>query len=148
MTKVYYAAPLHGRFEQNKNKWEVAQLRKAGIQVYLPQEHGLWEDLVQQVKQENPTMDEQQVTTIVRRQLFLNDKEAVRKCDMVVAHGTHVDSSPSEGMLWEMGYAAGLGKPVYLIPDGWEYNLMPEFGSCLFRDIEAVIQQITTEEFK
>lgn len=150
MVKIYWAAPLHGVYEREHNDTCVKMLRKAGHLVYVPHEHGVWEDMVKEALDHDPAMTREAAELWVRKHLFIADKEAVEKCDIVVACGTHEDGSPSEGMIWEMGYAAGLRKPVYLInPEEkhWDYNLMPEFGSVVFPDVQSVINLLAFEEF-
>ena len=46
MRKIYWAAPLHNKEDQERNTEYVEKLRAKGHKVYVPQEHGVWEDLV------------------------------------------------------------------------------------------------------
>jgi len=140
MVKIYWAASLHDPFEQQRNKTEVAKLRARGFEVYLPQEHGVWEDLVTAARAANPTMREIEIIQSVRNYLYLEDKRAIDECDIVVAY---VDRHPSEGTLWEMGYAVGKSKKVFLVNAcGWTFNLMPEFGSIMVSSTEQAIRSI------
>lgn len=154
MNKIYWAAPLHGEYERTCNDACAKMLRDRGFQVYVPHEHGVWEAMVNEEMKKHPGLLRATAEQAVRHHLFVADKEAVEKCDVVIALGTHSDGSPSEGMIWEMGYAAGLGKPVYLINPAvgakthWDYNLMPEFGSVVFTDLTACIEYMEFEEFK
>jgi nucleoside 2-deoxyribosyltransferase len=84
-----------------------------------------------------PHLIEEEVTRNVRFTLYKADRAAVDACDYVVAY---VDRHPSEGTLWEMGYAVGRGKSVVLVNAcNWKFNLMPEFGSAVVDSTEAAV---------
>lgn len=135
--KIYWAASLHDPHEQERNRREVVKLRAAGFEVYVPQEHGIWEEMVASLRAEHPAMRESEIIAAVRRGLYVEDKRAVDWCDYVCAY---VDRHPSEGTLWEMGYAVGVGKTVFLINAcGWQFNLMPEFGSIVVETTEQAV---------
>ena len=132
MVKIYWAAPLHDTADQERNAKHVKILRDAGFKVYVPQEHGVWEEFP----------DPQ----AARPMLYKLDIEAMQKADVCVAYAG--DRPPSEGMLWEMGYMTGNNKPVYLYnPHKWDYNLMPEFGSHVFTDWSDLVSFLVSEEF-
>ena len=138
--KIYWAASLHDPHEQERNRREVAKLRAAGFVVYMPQEHGIWEQMVQGEREKDPLRKEADIIAAVRYSLYIEDKRAIDWCDIVVAY---VDRHPSEGTLWEMGYAVGIERVVILINAcGWQFNLMPEFGSLLVSTTEEAVSRI------
>jgi len=147
--KIYFAAPLHGPYEQCLNTTMVTQLRNAGHTVYLPQEHGVWEKILEQESMEHPEDTQEQLTDRVKKAIFIGDMQAIQTCDCIIACATHKDNSPSEGMIWEMGYAIGLGKPVYLCNYGnWDYNLMLIYGSTkVFPDVHRCIAYLKEQAY-
>lgn len=132
---IYYAAPLHSPIDLEKNKCNVQILRKMGFTIYLPQEHGVWEDLLKRFHGNE---------IMTRKFCYKNDLIAMQNSSMCIAHVS--DRPPSEGMLWEMGYMAGCNKPVLLVNDkGWKYNLMPEYGSTVFNSWGALYHWLDDE---
>ena len=75
MRTIYWAAPLHDATDQARNEKYVKLLRTAGHSVYVPQEHGVWEDLVSK----GATREE------VRAHLYKLDLNAMRNCDTCIA---------------------------------------------------------------
>lgn len=140
---IYWAASLHDPHEQERNRREVAKLRAAGFTVYVPQEHGVWEQMVAEERAKDPTRPEIDIIYQVRARLYVEDKVAIDNCRLVVAY---VDRHPSEGTLWEMGYAVGTGCPVILVNAcKWQFNLMPEFGSHVVETTEQAIFLISEQ---
>ena len=142
MTKIYWAAPLHEEKDRERNAKYVEQLRAAGFKVYVPQEHGVWEDLV----------DKLGTREQVRRYLFELDLKAMQECDMCIACCGNLEDprGPSEGMLWEMGWCTAAHKAVYLFNEDnyWSYNLMPEYGaSRIFSDFDELLTYISSQRF-
>ena len=141
---IYYAAPLHTADVRKRNAQEVEVLRKNFgdvVDVYLPQEQGVWEDLV---RKEMATGCPRPVAVDrVKNQLFKADVDAIRggRCVALVMH-KEPDKAPSEGCLWEMGYAAAQGIPVVLIDDEeWDWNIMPLYGaSHVVLDLETAVE--------
>ena len=138
--KIYFAAPLHDHDDQRRNAAAVQLLRDEGYEVYLPQEHGVWEDLLSQFGGD---------ATKTRQYLYTMDLHAMQQADCCVAY-VNRDKGPSEGMLWEMGYMAGCNKPVFLLNPAYKhrYNLMPQFGSCMFDSMTALLDHLNKEDFK
>jgi nucleoside 2-deoxyribosyltransferase len=108
--RLYLAGPLFTTAEREFNDRLAALLRKAGYDVFLPQEH------------------EQRDKSA--REIFLNDVEGVDWADAVVANMDGPD--PDSGTCWECGYAYRK-KPIVLYrtdfraahePDKSPYNLM------------------------
>ena len=135
---IYFAAPLHDADDQVRNRLVIVALREKGYEVYAPQEHGVWEDLVAKFGGKDVT----------RRYLYNMDLHAMQRADCCVAYVDR-EKGPSEGMLWEMGYMAGCNKPVFLINPGFGhgYNLMPEFGSMCFDSVDSCIAHLAEEDF-
>lgn len=135
---IYFAAPLHDPEDQKRNAAVIAKLRDCDYEVYAPQEHGKWEDLVSKFGGKDVT----------RRYLYTMDLHAMQRADCCVAYVDR-DKGPSEGMLWEMGYMVGCNKPVFLLNPGFKhgYNLMPEFGSMCFDSCDALLQHLQEEDF-
>ena len=142
MRKIYWAAPLHDEKDQKRNMEYVDKLRSKGYLVYVPQEHGVWEDLVKKYGKSDDA---------VREHLFKLDLEAMREADMCIACcGDLKDPrGPSEGMLWEMGWMTAAHKNVLLFNENnyWRYNLMPQFGSLMFDDFDKLLSFLDEEEF-
>lgn len=137
--KIYFAAPLHDPEDQKRNEYAVARLREAGHDVYLPQEHGIWENLLNRFGGD---------VTKTRQRLYVMDLHAMQQAQCCVAYVDR-EKGPSEGMLWEMGYMAGCNKPVFLVnPENkHRYNLMPQFGSTMFASLETLIDHLDEEDF-
>ena len=142
MRKIYWAAPLHDEKDQKRNMEYVDKLRAKGYLVYVPQEHGVWEDLVKKYGKSEDA---------VREHLFKLDLQAMREADMCIACcGDLKDPrGPSEGMLWEMGWMTAAHKNVLLFNEDnyWRYNLMPQFGSLMFDDFDKLLSFLDEEEF-
>lgn len=140
--KIYWAAPLHDEKDQKRNMEYVDKLRSKGYLVYVPQEHGVWEDLVKKYGKSEDA---------VREHLFKLDLQAMREADMCIACcGDLKDPrGPSEGMLWEMGWMTAAHKNVLLFNENnyWRYNLMPQFGSLMFDDFDKLLSFLDEEEF-
>lgn len=139
MLRIYFAAPLHDKEDQKRNKKWVYDLRTEGYEVYLPQEHGVWEELL-------PRFGNDEVA--VRSYLYKQDLFAMAKADICVA-AVDREKGPSEGMLWEMGWMAGNNKPVFLLNPGGKhrYNLMPQFGATMFSDWHTLLEYLKEEDF-
>lgn len=139
MRKIYWAAPLHDEEDRKRNDMYVAMLRKEGHLVYVPQEHGVWEDF--------PNPQE------ARKMLFKLDMDAMRQADTCIGCCGNIQTArgPSEGMLWEMGWMTAANKEVILFNDHnyWEYNLMIEYGSShyfsLFDDVLTFLKEQSFE---
>lgn len=141
MTKIYWAASLHDKVEQDRNIREVKKLRNAGFEVFLPQEEGVWEDIVREEREKDPFQKEIDIIRNVRKRLYDIDKDNIDDSHWVIAF---IDRAPSEGTLWELGYATGLDVPQILVNAcEWEFNIMPEFGvETIVTSTEAAIEYI------
>ena len=142
MSKIYWAAPLHDESDRQRNARYVQMLRNAGHQVYVPQEHGVWEQ----------TLDKFGGDVQKTRQHFYElDLKACKEADICIACGGNLENprAPSEGMIWEMGFMAGCQKTVLLFNEHhyWDYNLMLEFSSKMFDDFNDILHYLYEEEF-
>ena len=143
MSRIYWAAPLHDKSDRLRSNHYVAMLRAEGHQVYVPHEHGVWEEVMNKFGGD---------ATKTRQHFFKLDLKAMREADICVACCGNLDTprGPSEGMLWEMGYMTADNKTVILFNEDnyWDYNLMPEFGSIVFSKFDDVLDFLKEEEFK
>jgi nucleoside 2-deoxyribosyltransferase len=89
--RVYFAAPLFNRAEQDWNASLAAELRRAGHEVFLPQE-------------QEPGRD--------AAGIFSGDVGGIDWADVLVAVVDGAD--PDSGTAWEIGYAYGQ-MPVVLV---------------------------------
>lgn len=142
MSNIYWAAPLHDKEDRDRTDKYVARLRAEGHKVYVPHEHGVWEDLVCKFGSVAAT----------REYLYKADLKAMKAADVCVACAGDLEHqrAPSEGMIWEMGYMSADNKTVLLFNEAgyWDYNLMPEFGSSMvFKDFDSLLQYLKDEEF-
>ena len=142
MSKIYWAAPLHDESDRQRNAKYVQRLRNEGHAVYVPQEHGIWE-------QELSKFHGDVIAT--RKHFYELDLKACKEADICIACAGDMMSprGPSEGMLWEMGFMSGCQKTVILFNDHnyWDYNLMPQFGSMYFNDFGEILKFLKEEEF-
>lgn len=160
--RVYVASPLHGSYERQEVMKVARAFRSAGINVYVPHEHGVWEQMVREQLEKTPNASKDEVIRAVKLKLYKGDMHGLQTSDCVVAIGAHSDGSPSEGMIWEMGFASGTNKPVYLInpvidksfqsesgeydKDHWAYNIMPLFGSdMVFETLAECVKYVTAQ---
>lgn len=143
MRKIYWAAPLHDAEDRARNDKYVAMLRKEGYQVYVPQEHGVWEDMLGAFNNDEKA---------VREYLFKLDLQAMSEADTCIAccGDEEHPRGPSEGMLWEMGWMTAAHKNVFLFNEDnyWRFNLMPQFGSTrVCSNFEVLLSFLREESF-
>lgn len=142
MSKIYWAAPLHDEEDRRHNAIYVQKLRANGHQVYVPQEHGVWEQMLGQFGGD---------VGKTRQHFYELDLKACKEADICIACAGNMQHqrAPSEGMIWEMGFMAGCQKTVLLFNEHhyWDYNLMLEFSSKMFTDFDDIIQYLAEEEF-
>jgi len=141
--KIYLAGPLFSTAERDFNARLAERLRRAGHEVFLPQE------------------SEQRSMT--PKQIFASDVAGIDWADVVVANMDGPD--PDSGTCWECGYAYGR-KPVVLFRTDFRvghelrpgtrggdeggpapYNLMLSESATVrldlpFRDLDAVASRI------
>ena len=142
MSKIYWAAPLHDEEDRKRNAVYVQKLRANGHIVYVPQEHGIWEQTLNRFGGD---------VEKTRQHFFELDAKACREADICIACAGNMEHqrAPSEGMIWEMGFMYGCQKTVLLFNEHhyWDYNLMLEFSSKMFTDFDDIIQYLAEEEF-
>ena len=142
MSKIYWAAPLHDASDRARNMKYVQRLREHGHIVYVPQEHGIWEEELQKFNGD---------VYATRKHFYELDLKACKEADICIACAGDLGNprAPSEGMIWEMGFMAGCQKTVILYNDNgyWDYNLMPEFGSMMFANFNDILLFLAEEEF-
>ena len=142
MSKIYWAAPLHDAEDRKRNAKYVQKLRANGHIVYVPQEHGVWEQTLDQFGGD---------VEKTRKHFYELDLKACKEADICIACAGDMEHqrAPSEGMIWEMGFMAGCQKTVLLFNEQgyWDYNLMLEFSSKMFDDFDDIIQYLAEEEF-
>jgi len=142
MSKIYWAAPLHDAEDRARNAMYVQKLRANGHTVYVPQEHGIWEQTLNQFGGD---------VEKTRKHFYELDLKACKEADICIACAGNMEHqrAPSEGMIWEMGFMSGCQKTVLLFNEHhyWDYNLMLEFSSKIFVDFDDIIQYLAEEEF-
>ena len=111
--KIYIASPLFTAEEKRVINKVAKVLHRAGIDTYLPMEHGV-PDAWSYTNEE------------WARKMFILDKEAIDECDGVLCiyYGMNSDS----GTAWEVGYAYGKEKQVVIFH---YYDIEQEIGSLM-----------------
>ncbi|MEM9467612.1 MAG: nucleoside 2-deoxyribosyltransferase [Actinomycetota bacterium] len=123
---VYVAGPL---FDEGERWWiETIEARIAahGCATFLPH-------------RDNPDK-----TPHNTRLIFDNDRSAIDRCALVVANLNGVTTD--DGTAWEIGYAAGIGRPVIGLFTDWRrrfddevVNLMIEHSvECIVRSLDEL----------
>ena len=112
MKKIYLASPFFNNDELVLYRNAILQLRGAGYEVYVPQEH--------EIENAWDLSNEDWA-----RAVYLADVKAIRDCDLVMAlnFGMYSDS----GTAWEAGYAFAMKIPTIHVLCGGEnatYSLM------------------------
>ena len=115
---IYLAAPIHQQEDFNLNADLLILLREQGFEVWSPQEAGIASDEARRTGEPLDT---------VRARYMRKDLSAMEQCDICVAYLGR-ERTFSEGMLWEMGWYVGQGKPVVLYnPCNNKLTLMAQF---------------------
>lgn len=91
--RCYFASPFFKETQIEREERLKALLRKNGVDVYSPKEHGIISDKT----------DQNDMTKI-----FLENTREIRTCDVVFA----ITDEKDMGTIWESGYAYGINKPV------------------------------------
>jgi nucleoside 2-deoxyribosyltransferase len=89
--RIYFGGPLFSAAERDWNAALAAELRRAGHEVFLPQEH-------------EPGRDDAEI--------FATDVAGIDQADALMAIVDGAD--PDSGTSWEVGYAYGK-KPIVLV---------------------------------
>lgn len=139
MSRIYLASPLHDKEDRDYYTPYVKALREYYHSVYVPAEHGVWEE---ELKKFGGDAEK------CRRHFFELDIAACNNADYCVAmFNPRRRDGPSEGMIFEMGYMYALHKNILLYNQQgmWTYNLMPEFASTVFTDFSDLLAYILEE---
>lgn len=139
MVNIYWAAPLHDEDDRIHNTAAATLFRNAGHNVYMPQEHGVWEQCLSNFNGDKRA---------TRSYFYRLDTIAMNRCNVCIVYHNRT-CGPSEGQLFEMGYMKAQGKVVILINrSGWEFNLMPEFGADFYcESVEEALEFMKSEGF-
>lgn len=108
--RIYFAAPLFNGTERKFNqifKDKIVKDLGTGFDIYFPQENA---GNYQQLLSKKNMSDED-----VRIFLYRSDVTQLKECDLMVANIT--GRVPDEGVAYEMGYFAALGKPIIVFSD-------------------------------
>jgi nucleoside 2-deoxyribosyltransferase len=138
----YWAAPLHEEEERQATDERVKQLRDSGIsgiQVYVPHEHGVWEEMVEE--QCKLGFSYQEAVKIVKQKIYLENLRAMDEANAIIVY---VARRPSEGQTAELGYFVGTRGEVYIINEvDWPLNLMLEYGANkMYRSIAEFLDDL------
>lgn len=93
MMKVYLGGPMFVAPEVRYNLWLAAELRKAGFEVYCPNE--------------SEPINDKTRTDITARKIYEADIEALEACNVYICQ-----VSEDSGTNWEAGYMDALNKHV------------------------------------
>lgn len=124
--KIYLASPFFNNAELEIYKQAIQQLRGAGHEVYVPQEHsieGAWD----------------MSNTHWARAVYREDIMAIAECEcvMILNFGMYSDS----GTAWEAGYALALRKYTVQVLCGGDnatYSLMMINGCDKVVDLDSI----------
>jgi nucleoside 2-deoxyribosyltransferase len=148
MAKIYWAASLHSEEVRKANETLARVLEAVGHEVLLPQRHGIWEPMVQDLMVQEPFLTYERALKRVKTHCFEMDMLDVIAADVCVLHCPKV---PSEGSVFEFGYCKGkVGGCLCLVycPDDEVYdeiNLMVTYGAPRCRTLDEVISFIDSE---
>ena len=112
MKKIYLASPFFNETELVVYKETIRQLREAGYDVYVPQEHTIPRAWDYSNKEWARMVFDEDVAAILQAEVV-----------MVLNFGMYSDS----GTAWEAGFAAALNKEIVQVLCGYEnatYSLM------------------------
>ena len=120
---VYVAGPL---FDEGERWWiETIEARIVahGCETFLPH-------------RDNP--DKTADTTAV---IFRNDRDAIIRCDLVVANLNGVTTD--DGTAWEIGYAYGIGKPIIGLFTDWRRRYDDEVVNLMLeQSIDVIVRSL------
>ena len=120
---VYVAGPL---FDEGERWWiEIVGARIAahGLSTFLPH-------------RDNP--DKTPDNTL---EIFRNDRDAIDRCDLVVANLNGVTTD--DGTAWEIGYAVGIGRPVIGLFTDWRCRFADEVVNLMIEhSVERIVRSL------
>lgn len=120
---VYVAGPL---FDEGERWWiETIEARIAA--------HGLTTFL--------PHRDNPDKTADNTREIFENDRDAIVRCDLVVANLNGITTD--DGTAWEIGYAVGIGRPVLGLFTDWRRRFDDEVVNLMIEhSVERIVRSL------
>ena len=101
--RIYFAAPLFTQEDKKINEYYAARFRAAGSKVYLPQEYKIPD--AEKMPNRNWAI-----------QVNAHDMKMLEACDMVIAI-VRGGKASDDGTAFEIGYAAALGKRIWIYAD-------------------------------
>ena len=120
---VYVAGPL---FDEGERWWiETIDARIAahGVGTFLPH-------------RDNPDK-----TADNTREIFENDRDAIVRCDLVVANLNGITTD--DGTAWEIGYAVGTGTPVIGLFTDWRRRFDDEVVNLMIEhSVETIARSL------
>ena len=120
---VYVAGPL---FDEGERWWiETIDARIAahGVGTFLPH-------------RDNPDK-----TADNTREIFENDRDAIVRCDLVVANLNGITTD--DGTAWEIGYAVGTGTPVIGLFTDWRRRFDDEVVNLMIEhSVEGIVRSL------
>ena len=141
--KVYWAASLHSEAVREWNQYYATKLEHAGIEVLLPQRHGIWELMVQAEMEKDNSLSYEEAVSRVKEECYQCDMRDLAACDVCIIYCPIV---PSEGAIFEAAYCFADDKPVYIFcPNDDVYkeiNLMLTRSFIRIKHIEEVYEQL------
>ena len=120
---VYVAGPL---FDEGERWWiETIEARIAG--------HGCGTFL--------PHRDNPDKTADTTSIIFRNDRDAIDRCDLMVANLNGVTTD--DGTAWEIGYAYGIGKPIIGLFTDWRRRYDDEVVNLMLeQSIDVIVRSL------
>ena len=101
--RIYFAGPLFTQEDKKINEYYAARFRAAGSKVYLPQEYKIPD--AEKMPNRNWAI-----------QVNAHDMKMLEACDMVIAI-VRGGKASDDGTAFEIGYAAALGKRIWIYAD-------------------------------
>ena len=101
--RIYFAGPLFTEEDKKIDEYYAAQFRAMGDEVYLPQEYKIPD--AEKMTNRNWAI-----------QVNAHDMKMLEACDMVIAI-VRGGKASDDGTAFEIGYAAAMGKRVFLYVD-------------------------------
>ena len=101
--RIYFAGPLFTKEEKKINEYCAAVFRAAGNKVYLPQEYKIPD--AEKMPNRNWAI-----------QVNAHDMKMLEHCDMLIAI-VRGGKASDDGTAFEIGYAAALGKRIWIYAD-------------------------------
>ena len=134
MVKVYWAASLHSDKVRSENEHYARELEALGFEVLLPQRHGVWEPMREELRKEKPHLSEEEIIREVKQRCYDMDMIDLEMCDVCIMYCPRV---PSEGAIFESTWCHAHGKPVFIFAPDQE--VFDEINLMLTYSMERVV---------